>query len=292
MPRPRTATQREAAHAAALQAGIPADYHDRAIVLAQVIYLLNQHRRIQNAIAFKGGAVMQHVDASPRYSRDIDAAVISAPLTSSKTIRTQWVQEALTSEEARKVVMRVEPEPFIANKTLRAPIIKCHTVAGPPPVTIAFSVTWREPLLRKPVIATFSQPIDGSQFSVPVLHPAERCAEKIRAFLMRQLCRDAFDLYYYQSVTLAGADRRALPDLVLDKLSLRDKESDPAAHTPLLELWDDACAAAATSWPGPDLILSGNQVGWTMVKQQLDALRRLLHGLRVPPRGSRDLTTW
>ena len=54
----------------------PADV-DRAIILGQLAELLMAHPRIGSSVAYKGGAIMNLVDGSPRLSRDLDGAAVS-----------------------------------------------------------------------------------------------------------------------------------------------------------------------------------------------------------------------
>ena len=61
---------------------------------------------------------------------------------------------------------------------------------------MSVSFNWSEPLLLEPQWRTFE--LQGRKATIPVLAPAERAAEKVRAYLSparSALGNDAYDLY-------------------------------------------------------------------------------------------------
>jgi predicted nucleotidyltransferase component of viral defense system len=180
---------------------VPVEYADRALILGQIAAFLAADRRIGPDIAFKGGAIMRLIDDSPRLSRDLDALVVTR-----KPIQRAWVEEALSTEAARRVVLGIEPAGGTSGHTLSLPIVNCRPLsgrgtAGSRGIVVQLSFNWSEPPLATPVWSDFVLP-DGQTASIPVLVAPERAAEKVRAYLTPfrvARANDAYDLYQYSS---------------------------------------------------------------------------------------------
>ena len=142
---------------AAREADVPLTVYDRAIILGQVAALLADHPRIGPVIAFKGGAIANLVDGSPRFSKDLDSHVAHART----RIRPAWVEGALTTgERARRIVKRVDDIRVVEREGLKVPLIVCHPRSGVNEVYIEFEIKWDEPLLLPPVSEKIEVP-DG-----------------------------------------------------------------------------------------------------------------------------------
>lgn len=220
-------------------ASVGTNDYERAIILGQLAALLAAHPRIAGRIAFKGGAIMTLIDDSPRLSRDLDGVMATGGRVGERTVR-----DALTdSDEARRIVKRVDRFAKTGRSGLRFPVIVCHPLSGKGDVTVMLSINWSEPLLLKPENRTVT--ILGRDVVLPIVARIERVAEKVRAFLDRGEDRDAFDLYHFSGRGLDGAEWALLPRLVQRKI---DVDDDLPSGTDLRAIFDEHLAAIATSW--------------------------------------------
>ena len=217
---PAPPTFRKAVVEAAQQVNVPVDDFERATILGQLAALLTNHPRMRTGIAYKGGAIMRLVDNSPRLSRDLDGAAVSGT-----AIRRSWVEDALSTAEARKIILGL-PKIVNENRTsLVFPIIECRPLSGRAKITVSLSINWDEPLLESPELCEIRLPKGVAR--IPVVHRRERAAEKVRAFMMRAEVADAYDLYRYGSHILQAEDWSRLPGLISSKLKGRfPKETD------------------------------------------------------------------
>lgn len=243
---------------AAAELGVPVEDAERALILGQIAELLVAHPRIGRALAFKGGAIMRLVDRSPRLSRDLDGSAVAG-----QRIRRRWIEEALSTAAARRVVFGV---PTIWNEnpaSIVIPVIECRPLSGQAKVAVSLSVNWDDPLLDEPEQRTVE--IAGRRVALPVMTARERAAEKVRAFLTRGEAADAHDLYYYGSVVLTAPDWERLPDLIrrkLERARLPDKD--------LRVRWDEMVALAEVSYArGEGLLLVAAKAPWSHVQRQL-----------------------
>lgn len=278
----KIATQRQRFSAAAERAGVSLDSSDRSVVLAQVMRLLVEDPELRDVLVFKGGAIMQHVDASPRFSRDIDANAVELKLLATRRVQKRWINRALNTARAKRVVRSMNDLVATPN-TLHLPLIQCQAIASPPPVNISLSVTWREPLLLNPAWQTLKDPISGEEFSLLVMDPLERCSEKVRAILTRRRCPDAFDVDFYHRKVLQAGDRARLGGLVVQKLTNMPKGKLPiAVGAPLDQAFRIACEEIEPMWPGADLIIAEAAPEWVEIAPSLSAIGRLLAGYQAP----------
>lgn len=243
---------------AAAVLGVPVEDAERALILGQIAELLVAHPRIGRALAFKGGTIMRLVDRSPRLSRDLDGSAVAG-----QRIRRRWIEEALSTTAARRVVFGL---PTIWNEnpaSIVIPVIECRPLSGQAKVAVSLSVNWDDPLLDEPEQRTVE--IAGRRVMLPVMTARERAAEKARAFLTRGEAADAHDLYYYGSVVLTAPDWERLPDLIRRKL-----ERARLPDTDLRTRWDEMAALAEVSYArGEGLLLVAAKAPWPVVQRQL-----------------------
>jgi predicted nucleotidyltransferase component of viral defense system len=107
-----------------------------------------------------------------------------------------------------------------------------------------------------------------------ILALRERAAEKVRAFIDRQLGRDAFDLWYYAAFRLKRSDWVELPNLIAAKLQRSDRlkagDAVPAA-------FDNAVAQIQKEWdPAQDFILVEDPPDLPAVIDQVKRFRETL----------------
>lgn len=253
----------------------PAD-EDRAVILGQLAELLAAHPRIGRRIAFKGGAIMHLVDGSARLSRDLDGSVVAG-----RPVRRVWVEQALSTPAARRVVVSV---PRIVNEnpsSLVFPVVTCRSLSrrGQATLGVSFSINWDDPLLDPPRMATVQLGSRAAQ--IPVLTARERAAEKVRTFLTRGQARDAYDLHHFGAHTLTATDRRRLPQLISRKL---------AGHVPdhwdLRARWDEQTDLAREAYErGEGLVVLRPKPPWNEVLHELQRFRTCL-----PRRAARGAT--
>ena len=189
---------------AADTATVPLDDFERALILGQIAGLLAAHPKVSGKLAFKGGAIMNLIDGSPRLSRDLDGAMATGG-----RITEAIVHEALSTPEARKIVKRIERFAMLGTKGLRFPVIACHPLSGIDEITVTLSIHWDAPLILKAEPETVV--INGRNVTFLVVARLERLAEKIRAFVDRGLDRDAFDLYHFSKKGCPPTTSRSCP---------------------------------------------------------------------------------
>ncbi len=250
---------------AAEEANVAVNEYERALVLGQVAELLAAHPRVGGKIAFKGGAVMTLFDESPRLSRDLDAVLVSGGRISEATVR-----EALSTPEAKKVVVRVDRFVTTDKKGIRFPVVVCHPLSGKGEVHLQVSINWSSPLLCETETGTFK--IGSRKVTLRIMARRERLAEKIRAFLVRGEDRDAFDLSHYVSRGLPREHWEQMPGLVEEKLRV---DTDLAAGADLHALFDDHLEALATTWGkrGGLTLITGLPT-WDVVRPRVARLKR------------------
>jgi Domain of unknown function (DUF1814). len=259
-PRARGPNLRRAVVQAAKDATVELEDYERAQVLGQVAALLAAHPKIRGEIAFKGGAIMHLVDGSPRLSRDLDGVMASARRVTERTVR-----EALSTDEAKRVVLRVDKFVTVGKKGIRFPIIACRPLSGVGEIAVTLSIHWDYPLHRKPGAVELT--IAGRKVVIPVVERIERLAEKVRAFIDRGLARDAFDLHHQNEKGLSRTDLANLAELVPAKL--REDDELPADAKPLT-LFNDNVAALESTWArGRGLVMTAAAPAWEDVKRSL-----------------------
>ncbi len=235
----------------------PADV-DRAIILGQLAELLMAHPRIGSSVAYKGGAIMNLVDGSPRLSRDLDGAAVSG-----RPVRRGWVDEAFSTPAARKVVRSL---PRIVNEnpsSLVIPMLECQGLEHRGMVVVSLSINWKDPLLEPPVLATVELKTRRAQ--IPVLSACERAAEKARTFLTRGEPRDAYDLHRFGAYVLTKGEWQRLPKLIQRKLP-----GHVEADWDLLVRWDEQTSLVSGPYErGEGLVLLESKPAWTEVHREL-----------------------
>ena len=257
----RTAVRRQAE-----ALGVPADAFERALILGQLVALLSQHPRMRHAVAFKGGAIMRLVDQSPRLSRDLDSSELQG-----RRVEEKWVRDALSTTAARRVVLGVERIVRRGTASISF-LVRCRPLTGGEEIPITVSVNWEEPLVLPPEQALIELP-NREQVRVPVVHRAERAAEKVRAFLGRGEANDAHDLHWYGTRVLRTGDWKVLPHLVRRKLHLLRVRPNTDLH----RRFEEMRANAAGQWRrGQGLVVVANPPVWEEVDQQLTRLKRLI----------------
>jgi predicted nucleotidyltransferase component of viral defense system len=249
---------------------VNADDVNRAKILGQIAYHLTQHPEIGRKVAYKGGAILKLLEGSPRFSRYLDGAAVSG-----RAIKRRWIVEALSTDAARAVVIRV---PRIVNESTGSftyPVIECRAIAGQSPINVRLSMNWREPLLLEPAWVRIE--IHGiGDADIPVLNRAERVSEKVRAFIERGSTNDAFDLYWFAN-KLRQQDWVALPDLVARKLGFsgHDLAGDLDA------MFERAISVAKEEWPG-ESVIGGGAPPWDTVEPKVRRFLKTLPNRRGP----------
>lgn len=258
-------SQRELFRRAARELGVSASDYERADILAQIAELLMRHPAMGRNLAFKGGAVMTLVDASPRLSADLDAVVVTGG-----AVRDRQIRAALLADlDGRRIVTdvgMVNPGP----RSLQYPFVKARSFSGLADVNIRLEISWREPPLLPVELVEINVPRDvpvapgrSRLIRLPVLARAERIAEKVRAFLERGLDRDAFDLHY-QAAKLTAGGRAQLRDLIQRKL----EEGELAEGSDLDAQFVSALGSARQTWPR-GLVIVADPPEWTEVERTL-----------------------
>lgn len=271
-------SQRELFRRAAQDLGVSASDYERADILAQVADLLIRAGALGQVLAFKGGAIMTLIDASPRLSADLDAVVVTG-----RAVRDRQVRAALLAElDGRRIVTDVG----IVNsgpQSLQYPFVQARSFSGLGAVNIRLELSWREPPLLPAEVVEVRIPRDvglavGRRRLVrlPVLARVERVAEKVRAFLERGLDRDAFDLHHHAG-RLSPADRTQLRRLIQRKLEC----GELPAGCDLYAQFATALEGARQSWPS-GLVIVREPPSWKDVERVLNLTYRPL--LRSPLR--------
>ncbi len=252
---------------AADTATVPLDDFERALILGQIAGLLAAHPKVSGKLAFKGGAIMNLIDGSPRLSRDLDGAMVTGG-----RITEAIVREALSTPEARKIVKRIERFAMLGTKGLRFPVIACHPLSGIDEITVTLSIHWDAPLILKAEPETVV--INGRNVTFLVVARLERLAEKIRAFVDRGLDRDAFDLYHFSKKGLSADDLTQLPALVEQKLR---EDGDIPAGADLHALFDGhLIRLLETFGKAGGLVIIREPPDWATVEPHIRSFRRLV----------------
>jgi Domain of unknown function (DUF1814). len=265
--RPERPNLRREVVRAAETASVPLDDFERALILGQIAGLLAAHPKVGGRVAFKGGAIMNLIDGSPRLSRDLDGAMVTG-----RRITEAIVREALSTPEAGKIVKRIERFTMLGKKGLRFPVIACHPLSGIDEITVTLSIHWDAPLILKAEPETVA--INGRGITFLVVARLERLAEKIRAFVDRGLDRDAFDLYHFTMKGLSAADVTHLPALIEQKL--REDDQLPA-DADLHALFDGHIARLAKTFgQAGGLVLIRDRPDWKTVEPHVRSFRRFI----------------
>ncbi len=258
---------------AAENASVPLDDFERALILGQIAGLLAAHPKVGGKVAFKGGAIMNLIDGSPRLSRDLDGVLATGGRLTEATIR-----EALSTTEAQKVVKRIERFTKLGTTGLRFPVIACYPLSGVDEMTVALSIHRDAPLILEPERQTIT--IRGRETAFLVVARLERLAEKIRAFVDRGLDRDAFDLYQFSTKGVSADDLNRLSPLVEQKFR---EDSELPAGADLHTLFDGHLATfAETFGTKGGLVVMGDPPAWSTVEPLVKAFRRFVP--RTKPR--------
>lgn len=245
---------------AATDLGVSVAELERATIVGQVADILLAHPGIRGRVAFKGGAVMHLVDRSPRLSADLDGVLTTGGVLTATTLRA-----ALTTPEARRVIVRVDKLIGQNPKSIDVHFVVCRPLSRTQEITIRIQIGWRFPPVLVPEVLAITLR-NGASIRLPVLARRERAAEKVRAFTERGLPRDAFDLHYYGTKVLGTEDYRGLPRVVRIKL----EQGDLADGTDLHQQFDDALELAERDWRTPrTMVLTTSQPGWTTVERVL-----------------------
>jgi hypothetical protein len=261
---------RQKAIQTAKQANVPLDDWDRAQVLGQIAGLLAFHPKIHGLIAFKGGAVMHLIDRSPRFSKDLDASLVAGGHVTEDVLR-----QALSTNEAKRVVISVGKIVSKGPHSITFPVIVCHPVSGKGQVALQLSVNWLAPLLLKPEPKEIT--IHGRKVFFLVVARIERIAEKIRAFIVRGRASDAFDLYHFAKQGIISTDRELLYKLVATKLM---EDDDVPTGVNLLERFDSLTNILSDSWDKTGLVLSEERPSWTKIEPRVISFRRYVPSQR------------
>ncbi len=250
----------------AVALGIPHDALERALILGQVAALLSEYPRMREAVAFKGGAMMRLVDQSPRLSRDLDSSELRG-----RPIQEEWVREALSTAAARRVVLGIDR---IVRRSVASVgfLVRCRPLTGGEQIAITVSVNWDEPLLLSPELQAIELP-NLDKVLVPVVHRAERAAEKVRAFMDRGEASDAHDLHWYATRRLNADDWRRLPDLTQNKLTLLRVPPETNLH----QRFDAMRINAQEQWQrSQGLVMVADLPSWEEVDAQLMRFKALI----------------
>jgi len=175
---------------AAAAANVKPEEIDRARVLGQIASLLLAHPRMKDNLAYKGGAIMHLVDGSPRRSNDLDANAVTA-----LSIKEEWIVQALSTKAAQRVVFAPPSRYRPGDQSITVVGLDCRAPSGRAKVQISINISWRAPLCLKPDSMDIA--VGTETIRIPVMHRAERCAEKLDAFFNRDEVNDSYDLFHY-----------------------------------------------------------------------------------------------
>lgn len=264
---PRLRGRREVLRAAAIENVQPEEI-DRARVLGQLASLLLAHRHMKDNLAYKGGAIMHLVDGSPRRSNDLDANVVTAAV-----IKEEWIHEALGTPPAKRVVFQPLRCSFRkARQSITVVGLDCHAPSGRAKVQVSINISWRAPLCLTHDWLDLT--VGTDRIRLPVVHRAERCAEKIDAFFNRDEVNDSYDLFHYAPLLKSEDWKTLLPEVVHVKLALSARLPD-GANVQLL--FDKRLPDAEREWLRDSQSLKVREVpDWSEVKNQLVRFRPTL----------------
>jgi predicted nucleotidyltransferase component of viral defense system len=251
--------------------------YDKAVALAEIADLLSAHPKTRERIAFKGGAVMHIVDGSPRLSHDLDGTMVAGG-----RIREQDVRDVLGASEARRIIRNIDKTSSIDKDGMRLPFIRCRPMSGVGgDVTVSFSVRWDYPPIMKTEMVT--RTIHGRTVSLRVMARVERAAEKVRAFVVRGLRRDAFDLCYYKTLGLKADEIARLGEILAVKMS-QDSNTKPGDD--LLLMFDEQVLKLAKDWDERrDLSMTRDIPRWAEIAPAVAYFRDFVPRLRPPDYG-------
>lgn len=240
--------------------GVGQEDLERALVIGQIAGLLIKDPGLAGKLAYKGAAVLRLIDKSDRLSRDLDSADIRG-----ERIDARLVMRALSTQEAKKVVLRIIPSR--PGKNSVSFLVECRRLAGGTTLPITVTINWSEPFRLPPVMASYKLP-DGTPIKVPVMRAIERAAEKVRAFVTRGEASDAYDLWWYWDRVLTMGDRERLPSLI--KRKVRSSAQAIPGGDKLHQRFDDMRRNAEDEWTtGKGLVLSGTKPEWKNVDASL-----------------------
>lgn len=253
-PRPAPPSFRTQVVKRAAALGVKPEDLDRALIIGQIAGLLAKDSTLRGKIAHKGAAMLHLVNASRRFSRDLDTADIRGQRMDEQTVR-----RALSTPAARKVVMRID-RLIARGKDSLSLLVHCRPLRGGETVGITVSINWSEPFSLKPVMESYALP-DRTPISVPVMDPRERAAEKVRAFLTRGEASDAYDLWWYATKVLKTGELQSLGGLIQTKLG-----SSRLGSGDMLVRFDEMRENAKTEWAsGKGLVIAGPKPTWAEV---------------------------
>ncbi len=209
---------------------------------------------------------MRLVDQSPRLSRDLDSSELRG-----RPIQEEWVREALLTVAAKRVVLGIDR---IVRHSIASIgfLVRCRSLTGGEQIAITVSVTWDEPLLLNPELQALELPSLG-KVQVPVVHRAERAAEKVRAFMDRGEANDAHDLHWYATRRLNADDWRRLPHLIQNKFTLLRVPPETNLH----QRFDAMRINAQKQWKrSQGLVMVADPPSWEEVETQLVRFKALI----------------
>jgi len=250
---------------AAATLGVEIDAYERAYLCTQIAGLIHSDPRLRDRVAFKGGTVARLADDSPRLSRDLDGIDVLA-----QQVPTDLIGKVLGDRTVAPFILSVG-KPVRASDHLAYNYLVCRTPSGHK-TNLKLTVHWVEKPVHRVKSFTVSLP-NGQTAVFPVMGHAERVAEKVRAFIDRQLPRDAYDLWWHGG-KLTPAGWKSLPRLIVAKLPnsvvLRAGDDVPAAFAAakqsVLDNWD----------PARELVLTEPAPPWPDVEAMLDRFLPLL----------------
>lgn len=252
---------------AAEAANVNVNDYEKAIVLGQLAEILAADGRIPG-LAFKGGAIMTLIDGSPRLSADLDGAMASRT-----RVGLNLVYDVLTNTpRARQIVKRVDEKSMSINADgLRFSVIVFRPPSGIGEVAVSLSIHWNEPLLMDAEWITV--PSQVGPIRLPVVARVERAAEKVRAFVVRGIDRDAYDLFRYREL-LNRAEWAILARCVYEKFRY---ENTLPIGADLPALFDGHLPALAQEWPKSRMVIMGQPTPpWDTVKPAIQPFKAYL----------------
>lgn len=182
------------------------------------------------------------------------------------------IREALGTDAAKRVVIRVERFVTTSPNSILFQVIACRPPSGRGgEVGVQLSINWLAPLHLEAEPGTVE--INDRDVTFLVVAHLERVAEKLRAFVVRGRAGDAFDLYYFDKTGIAKHDRARLPELVAAKLT---EDPDVPAGVSLPTRFDAFLEELGPAWLTSPLILKGPRPSWDEVKPAAETFRQYL----------------
>lgn len=252
---------------AAASANVHPEEIDRARVLGQIAGLLLAHPRLKDNLAYKGGAIMHLVDGSPRRSNDLDANVVTAI-----AVKEVWIVQALSTKAAQRVVFAPPNRFRPGNDSITVLGLDCRAPSGGRKVQITINISWRTPLCLKHDWLDIA--VGTETIRIPVMHQAERCAEKLDAFFNRDEVNDSYDLFHYAPLLKRPDWEELLPEVVHVKLANAAELPDGCN---VRELFDSRLPRAEKEWARDSRSLKLPGVpSWDEISAQLVRFRPTL----------------